>query len=76
MKKNIKEWCIAAADRAVRTIAQAAIAAIGSTTVMGEVDWRVVGSTAVLAGLLSVLTSIATGLPEVRVEKEEGQNNG
>lgn len=71
MKKNIKEWLRAAADRAVRTIAQAAIAAIGSTTVVGEVDWRLVGSTALLAGLLSVLTSIAAGLPEVKGPEEE-----
>lgn len=74
MKKNIKEWFIAAADRAVRTVAQAAIAAIGSTTVMGDIDWKLVGSTALLAGLLSLLTSVAAGLPEVK--KEEGQSNG
>lgn len=70
MKKNIKKWGLAAADRAVRTVAQAAIAAIGSTTVMGEVDWKVVGSTALLAGLLSLLTSVAAGLPEVKEPEE------
>lgn len=70
MKNNIKKWVIAAADRAVRTIAQAAVAAIGSSTAMGAVDWRLVASTAALAGVLSVLTSIAAGLPEVKDTEE------
>lgn len=51
--------------RAVRTIAQTAIAAIGSATVLEAVDWKFVVSTTLLSGILSVLTSIATGLPEV-----------
>lgn len=55
----------AAAIRAVRTVAQAAIGAIGSAAAFGEVDWRYVVSASLLAGVLSVLTSIATGLPEV-----------
>lgn len=59
-KKLIK----AAVIRAVRTAAQAALAAIGSATMFGEVDWRVVGSTALLAAIVSVLMSIK-GLPEV-----------
>lgn len=62
--KNLKPWLRAAGIRAVRTVAQAAIAAIGSTAAFSEVDWLVVGSTALLAGILSILTSIA-GLPEV-----------
>ncbi len=59
-----KQWLKAAAIRAIKTVAQAAIAAIGSATVLGEVDIRMVVSTALLSGVLSILTSIA-GLPEV-----------
>lgn len=55
----------AAAIRAARTMAQAAVASIGTTAMLNEVDWAVVISTALLSGLVSVLTSIATGLPEV-----------
>lgn len=57
-------WWRAAAVRAVRTVAQAAIGAIGAAAVWGDVDWRVVASAAALAGVLSLLTSVA-GLPEV-----------
>lgn len=64
MKTNFKNWAKAAGIRALRTVAQAAIAAIGSTAMFSGVDWIVVGSTALLAGILSVLTSVA-GLPEV-----------
>ena len=59
-----KNWWKAAGIRAVRTVAQAAVAAIGTTAMLSEVDWLVVGSTALLSGVLSLLTSIA-GLPEV-----------
>ena len=55
----------AAAIRALRTMAQAAVASIGTTAVLSEVEWVMVVSPAVLSGLVSVLTSIATGLPEV-----------
>lgn len=55
----------AALIRAVRTFAQTAIATIGTTAVLEEVNWIMVGSSAVLAALLSILNSIATGLPEV-----------
>lgn len=55
----------AALIRAIRTVAQAALATIGSAAVLSEVDWRVVVSASLLAGILSILTSIATGLPEV-----------
>ena len=58
------DWCKKAGIRAVKTMAQAAIGAIGAAATMGVVDWRVVGSTAVLAGVLSLLTSVA-GIPEV-----------
>lgn len=60
-----KEFWKAALIRAVRTIAQTAVATIGTAMVLSEVDWIMVGSASVLAGILSVLTSIATGLPEV-----------
>ena len=59
-----KKWWKAAGIRAVKTVAQAAVAAIGTTAMLSEVDWLVVGSTALLSGGLSLLTSIA-GLPEV-----------
>ena len=59
-----KKWLKAAGIRAVKTMAQTAVALIGTTLVISEVDWMTVASASVLAGLLSVLTSIA-GLPEV-----------
>lgn len=59
-----KEFWRAAALRAIRTVAQTAIASIGTAAVMSEVNWTVVGSASLLAGILSILTSIATGLPE------------
>jgi len=63
MKKG-KTWMEAALVRAVKTVAQTAVATIGSTALLTEVDWAVVGSAALLAGVLSLLTSVA-GLPEV-----------
>ena len=59
-----KEFWKAAVMRAVRTVAQTAIATIGTAAVMSEVNWMVVGSASLLAGILSILTSVATGLPE------------
>jgi hypothetical protein len=64
--KNWKIWLQAAAIRALRTVAQSAIATIGTSAVLGDVNWIMVGSAAVLAGILSILTSVATGLPEVK----------
>ena len=64
MKDNFKKWIKASAVRAIKTVAQTAIATIGTTAMIREVDWAVVLSTSALAGVLSVLTSIA-GLPEV-----------
>lgn len=65
MKKIFtKEWFAAAGIRALKTVAQTAVASIGVTAMIHEVDWVVVGSTAALAGVLSLLTSIA-GLPEL-----------
>ena len=59
------KWVKAAAVRAVKTIAQTAVAMIGTATVLAEVDYKIVISASILAGILSVLTSIA-GLPEVK----------
>lgn len=65
MKENFKRWLAAAAVRALKTVAQTAVATIGTTAAMAEVDWTMVGSTAALAGILSLFTSVA-GLPEVK----------
>lgn len=65
MKKDIKKFILAALIRALRTLAQTAVATIGTTALITEVDWRVVLSASALAAVLSILTSIATGLPEV-----------
>ena len=62
--KNWKIWIKAAAVRAVKTVAQTAVSLIGVGAVMSDIDWVMVGSASVLAGILSILTSIA-GLPEV-----------
>jgi hypothetical protein len=62
-EKTVK-WLKAAAIRAVRTVAQSAIATIGTAAVLGDVNWLMVGSAAALAGILSMLTSVVTGLPE------------
>lgn len=65
--KNWKLWIKAASVRAVKTVAQTAVATIGTSAAMGEVNWMLVGSSALLAGILSLLTSVA-GLPEVKTE--------
>jgi len=65
-----KKWAKAAGIRAVKTFAQTAVATIGTATFMGGVKWKMVLSAAALAGVLSVLTSVA-GLPEVTTESEE-----
>lgn len=69
MSDKIKAFLKAAGVRALRTLAQAAIAAIGSAVMLQDVNWIAVASTAGLAAVLSILTSIVTGLPEVEGEK-------
>lgn len=65
MSDKTKKWLRCAGIRAIKTVAQTAVATIGTTTVIGGVDWIVVASASVLAGILSILTSVA-GLPEVK----------
>ena len=65
MKTNFTLWIKAAAVRAIKTLAQTAVATIGTTAVLSEVDWVLVASASALAAILSLLTSIA-GLPEVK----------
>lgn len=67
--KNFKRWLAAAGVRAIKTVAQTAIAVIGTSYALKDVDWALVGSAALLAGILSLLTSVA-GLPEVEQAKE------
>ena len=65
MKNSFKHWIKAAGIRAVKTVAQTAVAMIGTSVVIGDVNWVAVVSAAALAGLLSLLTSVA-GLPELK----------
>ena len=67
MKTSFTLWIKAAAVRAVKTLAQTAVATIGTTAVLSEVDWVLVASASALAAILSILTSVA-GLPEVKEE--------
>ena len=63
-------WLKAAGIRAVKTIAQTAVATIGTATVLGTVDWKMVVSASILSGVLSLLTSVA-GLPELKTDTDE-----
>ena len=64
MSEKTMKWIKAASVRAIKTVAQTAVATIGTSVVMGEVNWIMVGSASLLAGILSLLTSVA-GIPEV-----------
>ena len=64
MNKELKKWLKCAGVRAVKTLAQTAVATIGTSAVRGDVNWIAVGSASLLAGILSLLTSVA-GLPEM-----------
>ena len=70
----MSDFIRAALIRAVRTVAQTAVATIGTSAVLSAVDWCMVASASVLAGILSILTSVATGLPEVDgpIDTEDG----
>lgn len=67
MSDKTKKWIRAALVRAIKTVAQSAVAMIGTAAVMGDVSWGMVASAAALSGILSLLTSVA-GLPEVKEE--------
>lgn len=68
--ENWKNWIKAAGIRAIKTVAQTAVATIGTSAVLGDVNWLMVGSAALLAGILSLLTSVA-GLPELKAGDEQ-----
>ena len=70
MSNDKLHWLKAAGIRAVKTIAQTAVATIGTATVLGSVDWKMVVSASVLSGVLSLLTSVA-GLPELKTGTDE-----
>lgn len=69
-KEKVLKWLKCAGVRALKTVAQTAVATIGTTALLTEVNWAVVGSASVLAGLLSILTSVA-GLPECKETTDE-----
>lgn len=72
MKENLKEWLKCAGIRALHTIAQTALATIGTTAkFIGEIDWKMVLSASLLAGICSVLKSMAIGIPEANLVEDD-----
>ena len=67
---DTKKWLKSSAIRAVKTMAQTAVATIGTSAVMGDVNWVMVASASALSGIISILTSVA-GIPEVRSDENE-----
>ena len=67
--KNFKRWIKAAEIRAIKTVAETAVATIGTSAIISEVDWKIVISASILSGILSLLISVK-GLPEVKYEEE------
>ena len=70
--RDWKEWLKKAGVRAIKTVAQAAVAMIGTSAVLQDVNWQMVISAAILSGILSLLTSVA-GLPELSTAETEGE---
>ena len=73
-KKNFKRWIAAAGIRAIKTVAQTAVAMLGTSMVMSEVNWLMLVSASALSGILSLLTSIG-GLPELKSETERADED-
>lgn len=71
-----KKWCRAAAVRAARTAAQTAVGMLPVAASVSEVDWLAVAGASLLAGVASLLTSVATGLPETETDRTGGKGNG
>ena len=76
-KELAKKWCIAAGVRAIRTFAQTFVAFLTVGASMADIDWKLAASVSVVAMIASILTSIATGIPEVSLDEldEEDDNN-
>lgn len=69
MSNKAKKWLHCAGVRAIKTVAQTFVATVGTSAVMSAVDWKMVVSASILAGILSIATSVA-GLPEVKVDED------